>query len=249
MERDRDVYDEVTIDLKEIFYILRKRVLLIVLAALIGGLAAGIISAYFIDHEYSSTSKLYVLTSSTSITSIADVQVGSSLASDYVELIKSRPVVEQVITDLKLDMTYEGMLAKLTVENPPDTRILNISFKHENPYKAKEIVDDFATVSQEKMAEIMKTEEPSIVEKGVVAKKPASPNVKMNILIGLLLGLLASMMYAVVRYMMDDTIKTAEDVEKYLGLNTLTVIPVKNESGKEKTKKLYSRKGKKKHGK
>lgn len=232
MQEEQHYSDEMEIDLKEIFLILRSKILVIIAAALIGAIIAGIFSFFVVEPMYASTSKVYILTQSTSITSLADIQLGSSLTSDYMELIKSRPVVEKVIKNLDLDVEYEQLLGELTVETPADTRILKITIKDHDPRMAMVIADEFASVSRKQISEIMKTDEPSIVETAHLAEHPVSPNKKMNVLIGFLLGAFLSMLAIVVLYLMDDTVKTQDDVEKYLKLNTLAIIPLKE--GEEK---------------
>lgn len=228
---------EYEIDLREIFYIIRRKLAVIILSGVIVGIIAGLISYFALTPMYTSTSKVYILTQSTSITSLADIQMGTSLTSDYMELIKSRPVVDQVIENIELDMEYEGLLRKLSVSNPADTRILKITITDEDPRMAKRIADDFAAVSQKQISEIMKTDEPSIVEKGHVAENPESPNKKLNILIGMLLGLMISTLAVIIKHLTDDTIKTPEDVAMYLELNTLAIIPLREEKGRPKEKK------------
>ena len=238
MHGKRDENGEMVIDLRDIFYLLRKNALIILLAALILGGIAGLISATVLDPKYESTSKIYILTQSTSITSIADIQLGTSLTTDYLELIKSRPVVEQVIKNLKLDVNYDTMLSELVVTNPPDTRILNITVTDTNPYMAKIIANDFATVARKQISEIMKTEEPTVVEEAVVAENPSSPNKLMNTLIGFLLGALLCIFVVILRDILDDTIKSPEDVETYLELNTLASVPLKAGATKQKRKRF-----------
>lgn len=220
MERNRE---EIEIDLREIWGVLKKRALAIVLVALIAALIAGAVSFFVITPQYSSTARLYILTQSTSITSLADIQAGTSLASDYLELIKSRPVVEKVIKDLNLKDSYQEMLDRMTVANPENTRILNITIEDPDAAVAKEIANDFALVSQKQISEIMKTDEPTIAEKAVIAETPTKPDKKKDIAIGFLIGLLGSALFFIIRYITNDSIRSQEDIEKYLGLNTLAV--------------------------
>jgi len=243
MHGKRDENGELVIDLRDIFYLLRKNVLIILLAALIFGGAAGLISVTVLSPQYESTSKIYILTQTTSLTSFADIQLGTSLTTDYLELIKSRPVVEDVIANLKMNVTYEEMLDQLVVTNPADTRILNITVTDNNPYMAKVIANEFATVARKQISEIMKTEEPSVVEEAVVADAPSRPHKMMNTLIGAILGALICTFVVILKDVLDDTIKSPEDVETTLGLNTLASIPLKSGATKEK-RKWFERGGK-----
>jgi len=223
--------ETVEIDLLEILYLLGRRIWSILAAGGIVGLVAGLVTHYGIEEKYSSTSKLYILSTSTSITSLADIQVGTSLTKDYIELVQSRPVVEEVIQNLNLNRTYEEVLKQMTFSNPNDTRILVMTAEDPDPVLAKDIVDEFAKVARTNISTIMKTEEPSVVELGYITNKPVSPNLLKNVIIGVLLGIFIMSAIVVVLYMVDDSVKSSDDIEKYLGLNTLTSIPLLEDEG------------------
>lgn len=230
--------EEVEIDLKDLFYLIKSRLWIIVLSGTIVALAAGLYSNLMITPIYSSKTQLYILSKSTSITSLADIQIGTQLTQDYMVLVKSRPVVNRVIENIHLNMTYEEMVGKISVSNPNNTRILEIKVDYPNAYLAKEIADEFAHVSTEQIAKIMATDKPAIVDEGNLPACPSSPNVKRNALIGGILGALFAAGIIIVLHMMDDTIKDSDDVEKYLGLSTLGLIPMEDgKVGKTKSNK------------
>ena len=182
--------------------------------------------------------------------SLTDLQMGSSLANDYEELIKSRPVVEQVAENLDLDVTYGELLGHLSITNKDNTRIIQIQITYPDPVAAKEIANEFVAVSQKRMSQIMKVDEPTVVEEAIEAKGQSSPNNVKNILIGAVLGLLLSIGYIVIRNILDDTMRTADDIEKFLKLNTLASVPEEggtDNSEKKQKRKLWGvRKGEKK---
>lgn len=229
-------YEEYEIDLLELLLVLRRNIVAIVICAMLGTVLAGVHAFFIATPLYSSTSQVYILTQSTSITSFADIQVGTSLAADYVELIKSRPVVEKVIDDMKMDITYEQMLQKMSVVNKDNTRILKITVTDPDPKLAMKITNDFAKVAKKQISEIMKTDEPNIVEKGIVDNKPVSPNKKKELAMGFMLGLILACAVVTVRYLLDDTIKNDEDVRKYLQMDTIGTIPYIGDTDKEKTR-------------
>lgn len=231
---ENNTKDEVEIDLLEIFFLLKKKLWIILIAGCIFAGATGIFTKYMIQPMYSSTAKLYILTSSTSITSFADIQVGTSLTKDYIQLVQSRPVVEKVIENLNLKRSYKELLKQMSFSNPSDTRILVLTAEDPDPVLAKDIVDQFVEVAKGSISSIMKTDEPSIVELGHIEEKPVSPNFMKNVLIGGLVGIFVAAAIILVRYMIDDTVKTSEDIEKYLGLNTLTAIPLREEEKKSR---------------
>ena len=231
--------DVIEIDLKEIVLLLARHIISIAAVTAAGGLAAGLISIYCLTPMYTSTSQIYILTNQGTVVSLSDLQMGSSLANDYEELIRSRPVVEEVAERLKLDMKYEELLSYLSVANKDNTRIIRITVTYQDPVMAKELADTFAEVSQKRISEIMDLDEPTIVENAVAAEHQSSPNNRRTAIIGAILGMAAAAGIIILRYYLDDTIKTADDVEKYLGLNTLAAVPA--EGGTDNSEKKQKR--------
>ena len=238
--------DEVEIDLLEIFYALKKKILLVLKVALVGGCIAAAYTQFLMTPIYSSTSSILVLSKETTLTSLADLQLGASLTSDYTVLITSTPVMEQVISDLDLDMTAEQLKESVSINNPTDTRILEITVNNTDSKMAKKIVDEIANVSSSFIGDKMEVIPPKIIEVGKIATVRTSPSVKKNAALGFLLGLLACAAIVVVYAVMDDTIKTEEDIEKYLGVSVLAKVPdrkdfinSKNRKSKNKNKKHH----------
>lgn len=228
--------EEIEIDLLEIFYVLLSKIWVIILATALGfGIAAGYTLA-FIEPVYSSTSTLYVMSKSTSITSLTDLQVGSSLTKDYQVFIISRPVVDKVIEELELDMTYEEFVKTVSVENPQDTRFINITVNNHDAYMAKTIVDKLTDVSASRMEEIMETEAPNVADYGHVPEEKTSPSTAKNAVMGALIGFVLSAGVIIVMFLMNDSIHTSEDVEKYIGINTLGIIPLEEGTSKKATR-------------
>ena len=238
--------DEVEIDLLEVFYALKKKILLILVVALAGGCIAAACTQFLMTPIYSSTSSILVLSKETTLTSLADLQLGASLTSDYTVLIESTPVLEQVISNLDLDMKVEELKENVTINNPSDTRILEITVENPDSAMAKTIVDEIANVSSSYIGDKMEVIPPKIIEVGKIATQRTSPSVTKNAVIGFLIGFLACAAIVVVYAVMDDTIKTEEDIEKYLGVSVLAKVPdrkdyvnMKNRKQKNKKKKHH----------
>lgn len=223
---ERNKQEEMEIDLLEIARLLWRKAWIIILCLVAGAGIAGGYTKFLVTPQYTASSMIYVLGESTSITSIADVQVGTELTGDFTTLAKSRPALEGVIDELDLDMNYEELSQIVTIENLTDTHILKISATDPDPEMAKEISNAMAQSTAETIASVMATEKPSIAEKAITPKAPSSPNFLKNLMMGGLLGAILAIAVIVVRFLMDDTIKTEEDVKKYLGLNTLASLPV-----------------------
>lgn len=225
MEKKFEDDDEIEIDLLELFYALRHRWWAILLALVIGAGAAGVYTKKLIAPHYQSTSMVYVLSKETTLASLADLQIGSQLTKDYSVIIKSRPVLQEVIDKQNLDLTTDELGKMITIDNPSDTRILSITVEDIEPMRAKAIVDEVTKSASNYIGDIMEMVPPKVIEDGVVAVKPSSPSVKKNAAVGglglavLVCGLIC------LKTVLDDTIKSEEDVEKYLGLSVLAVIP------------------------
>ena len=236
--------DEIEIDLKELYYVVKKKLWIILLSGLIGALGVGLFTAMVMKPVYTSSTMLYIVNKSTTLTSLTDLQLGTQLTKDYKVLVTSRPVTAQVIENLDLNMDHEQLVTKVKIDNPADTRILTISVEDTDPYMAKSIADEIATVASARMAEIMDSAPPNIVEEGNLPQHKTKPSISKNTLLGGLAGVVFAGAVILVLFIMNDSIKTPEDVEKYLGLNTLAAIPLfeEDDMGK-KTKKKGRRKG------
>ncbi len=228
------------IDLIELLYWLIDHWKQIAIVSIACAAIAALYTFFLVTPEYQATAKLYVVNSKDSAINLSDLQIGSFLTSDYQEVFKTWEVHENVLTNLKLDYTYKELEAMLSIKNPTNTRILNISVTDSNPYEATLIANEYAMVTRQYISDKMATESPSILSRALEPTEPISPNKTMNILLGLLVGLLLSAGFFVVRFVLDDKVKTAEDLRKYAGMETLAVI---HEMESEKPHGVKKRKG------
>lgn len=240
MGTDRD--EEMEIDLQQLFFLLRRRIWVILLAVLIGASAAMLYTTNLIEPVYTSSTMIYILNKTNSITSLSDLQLGTQLTKDYKVLVTSRPVLNQVIENLGLDGSYQQLKSRISVNNPADTRILTISVNDADPHIARSIADEMANVSVGRIAEIMDSTPPKIVEDASLPTAPTSPSVKKNTALGgLAAGALAAGVITLL-YLLNDRIQTTADIERYLGINSLGVIPCFEDNEKGKRNNLFKRK-------
>lgn len=230
--------EEMEIDLLEIANVLLRKLWVLVLCLILGAAAAFGGTKLLITPQYTATSMIYILSESTSITSLTDLQLGTSLTGDFIALSKSRPVVEQVIKKLDLDTDYGTMVNNIVIENPADTHLLKISATNPDPELAAEISNAMAEAVKEQIAEVMNTDKPNTVENAIVPGAPSSPNVKKNTVMGGMLGAMAAAAVIILLYMLDDTIKNEDDVKKYLQMNTLAAIPLEKKRRERKSRRL-----------
>lgn len=244
MNREID-NEELTIDLVELFMVLWSKIHIIVLSGILVALLAFVGTKLFITPTYTSVTKVYVLMRQDGNASVtySDLQTSTQFMKDYMELVKSRPVLEQVIAVLNLDKSVNELGDMISVATTQtDTRILSISVESEDPKEAKEIADAVRESAGIQITEIMDADAVNTVEDGNLPKTPSAPNTLKNTALGGILGIIIAMGIIVLIFILDDTIKTPDDVEKYLGLTVLTSIPIQEGSGKPKKAKGTSAK-------
>lgn len=238
-KQTRNDNDEVEIDLLELLLAMKKKIWAIIAAAVVCGGIAGIYTKMLITPQYKSTAMMYILSKETTLTSLADLQIGSQLTVDYQVILGSRPVISSVISENQLDLTYEQLNSKITTDNPTGTRILTVTVTDPDPVLAKTLADSIASTASNYIGDIMEMVPPKIIEKGTIAERPSSPNNKRNILMGVLIGVVAACGVISVGVLMNDTIRTEADVDKYLGLTVLASIPDWEEAKESKKYASY----------
>lgn len=239
MEKHYDVDEEIEIDLKELFFELLNNWMMIAISTVLVAVIAFCISKFIMVPQYESTSELYVLSKSSAITELVDLQMGTNLTNDYIVVVKGRPVLEQVIANLELDETYGSLKSKVAINNPSNSRILQITVTDESPERAKAIADEVADVASSFIAEKMKQDAPTVLQYGYTDGQQVSPNVLMNTVLGGAIGAFLAVAIVIISYLMNDTIMTADDIERKLGLNVLGTLPFDEieYDGKKKSKK------------
>lgn len=240
--------DEIEIDLLEVLSNLKRKLWLVLTVTLLCGSIAGVFAGVVMDPVYTSTSKMLVLTKETTLSSLADLQMGSQLAQDYRILIESRPVLEKVLEKCGLDdiMEYEQLREKMTIENLNNSRILSISIKDNDPEQAKLLVNTIANASSDYIAASMEITPPKVIENGEIPTEKSSPSVMKFILVGTLIGLAVMAGAVTVQTILNDTIQSEEDIQKYLDVSALAVVPDKALEGRNAGKGAKTKKRKKK---
>ena len=230
--------DEIEIDLLEVFHILISRIWLILSDGVFLALVCFAVSKFILTPTYKSTTKIYILNKSESQSvTYSDVQMGTQLTKDYAELISSRYVLEEVIQILSLEEDYDELRGMVSVDTPADTRIVSITVENTDPVQAMNIANCIREAASNHIQNVMDIEAVNVVETANMPMEKASPSVSMWTLAGGAIGVFLLCVIILIQYLLDDTIKSSEDVEKYLGLSTLALIPVMEEGNGKKKKK------------
>ena len=209
--------DEETIDLLELFYALLSKWKLLAAATVACALIAAIGVLFFVTPKYQASSTIYVISQKDSDINISDLQIGTALTDDYIQVFHMWEVQEKVISNLDLPYTYSQLDKMLSVTNASNTRMVEITVTSESAQEAADIANEYVTVATDKI---------SIMSTALVPTEPVSPNKTKSILLGALLGFVVSAGVVVVMTLLDDTYKTTEDIKKYTGLVTMAVIPL-----------------------
>ena len=233
------------IDLLELLRTYLKYWWMIVVAALCCGVIGYSYSRFMITPTFESTSVMFILSKETTLTSLADLQIGSQLTQDYKEVVTSRPVLQDVIAKQQLNVDYKRLKSNISIANPSNTRILKITVKDTDPARAKAVADCVAETAAEYIADIMEMIPPKIIETGEIPEKKSAPSNGKNAAMAALIGAVLVMGMLTVNMLLDDSIKDEEDVKKYLGLSVLASIPLRE--GTEQEKKEIKKKTAKMH--
>lgn len=237
--------DTVEINLWEIALYLFHWLWLLAVAGLVAGAIAFSYSAFILTPMYTSTTKVYILSKQGNDDKMtySDTQLANNITKDFKEMIKSRTVVETVIRDLNLSESYGSLSGRISVSNATDTRVVGISVKDADPKKAQMLANSIRDVAGEHIREVMDLEAVNVVDEANLPESPSEPSKKKYTLIGFLIGVVASAAVLILRFYLDDSIKSSDDIEKYLGLSTLASIPVfESEEDAKRKKKKKSRK-------
>lgn len=227
MKQNQQRNDELEIDLREIVLVLWHWAPAIILTGVMLALLVVIGNKLFVTPEYRSSTSMYILAkqSATTLTN-NDLQTSSLLTNDYSELIKGRTVAESVIAQLDLNITYDQLLEKVSVTVPIDTRILTISVTDTDPYLVKELANTIRDSAAQHIQNVMEVETVNVVDRADIPNSPIGPNIMRNGIMGGILGCILAIGVILVRYLINDTIKTPDDAERYLQLSILGQIPL-----------------------
>ena len=220
---------EETIDLREYFEIIKKRFWIIAVLVLVFSLVTGLINFFVLKPVYQANSSLIVNTETNGSNNIItgdQFNVTEKLAVTYGEIIKSRLVLGTVIENLRLSDRYEDLVKKVTVSPVKDTQIININVQDTNPKKARDIANEIPGVfKHEARNSIDKSNSIQVIDKAILPQKPIKPNKIMNIIISTVIGVMSGLFIAFLLEYLDNKLKTPQDIERYLDIKILGVVP------------------------
>lgn len=229
---ESDDYD--TIDLLEVFAIVRQHILIVILATVIAAVAGFSVSRFLLVPQYEASALMIVNTRQDTTANVTSDQINSAtkLVSTYSIIIKSDTVLQQVINNLGLSLTYSELQERVTVSAVDDTQVMKITVRSDNIEWARQVCEQITQIAPDVILESVEAGSVKLISQASANPDPVSPNVKRNTALAAMLGLALSLGVIILREMLDNKIKTEEDVRKYLDMPVIGVIPDYEMGGK-----------------
>lgn len=217
------------VNFKELLEIIIKKWWLILLLTVIGFGSAYIYTVKYVTPVYEANTVLYIGQEGGSLGSI-DVSLGqlnanSQLLVDYKQIASTRLVINEVIKNLGLNISYDEFKDNVIIESVLDSRLFTVGFRNSDPQIAKQIADELAKQLTVAVLQIVGVENIRILDQALVPQAPISPNVLLNAVIGGLLGFFISLFVIILMFLINDTIRNDEDIENLIGVAVLGDIP------------------------
>ncbi|MCH4890312.1 capsular biosynthesis protein [Acidaminobacter sp. JC074] len=217
------------IELRDLYYMIVKRIWLIVLITVLSVVASGLVSMFLLTPEYETFTTLMLgkpadYNSEESYT-YQDVLTNQKLIGTYGEIAKSRVVLNEVKSELNLDLKTSELSEMISVTLLKNTEIIKVTVRDVSPERAADIANSVAKTFMKNVSDIMQINNVQVIDSAEVPVNPVSPRVKMNIAIAGVLGVMVSVFIIFIMEAFDNTIKIPEDVDRYLELPVIGMIP------------------------
>ena len=218
-----------TIDLREILLLLKKHLLELIAVAVLFAVAGYLLSTFVMTPKYEASATMIVNSreDSTTQTTITSDQINSAtkLVDTYSVILTSDTVLDKTIADLGLDMDYEELLDKVTVESVNSTQVMKISVVDADPQLAQQIVASIVDQAPDIIIQTVKAGSVEVISQPKVGADPVSPKKARNTAIAGALGLMLGLGVVFLRTVLNNKFMNETDISKKLGLTVLGVIP------------------------
>ena len=222
---EKIIQQEDTIDLVELFWVLVNHWKIILLTMLITAMLAGVYYLVGVKPSYQADASIFI-TNNESVITVSDLQLSSELTEDYAKIIKSRNVLKQVIKELDLNLDYRELSKLVSVTNPDNSHIITITVTCGDVELCRDIANSLMNIGLDRIYQVVGSSEPTVIDYSEAeAVDEITPALTKYLASGLLLGLIAACGLICVRYMTDTTLKTEDDLKRYLDIPVLSVVP------------------------
>lgn len=223
------------IDLTEILSAVRQHLLELIFVTLVAALVGFTASKFLMNPKYDSSALMIVNTRQDVNANVTSDQINSAtkLVSTYSIIIKSDTVLQQVIDNLGLNLTYAKLNERVTVAAVDDTQVMKITVQSDSPEWARQVCEQIITVAPDVIKEAVEAGSVKVISNPSLATEPVSPNIMKNTMLAAAVGFVLVIGIIVLQVLLDNKINTEEDVTKYLDMTVLGVIPQYDQGGKK----------------
>jgi capsular polysaccharide biosynthesis protein len=217
-----------SLDIREILFVLKKHLKFIIVLSIVCGIMGLMVSKFLLKPEYQADATLIVNAEQTqqSTTMTYDqVTTAQDLVNTYAVILTSDTILNQVISNLQLNTTPAKLNNEISVTGVNDTQVIDISVKDHNPQVAAYIANEITKIAPNFIIKTVKAGSVEIISPAKINDNPVSPNIPLNSVISLIAGLIISVCISFLIQMLDNSFASEEDIQKYLGLTVLGVIP------------------------
>lgn len=228
MNENQMINDEMEIDLGELIKILKKNILMVIVASLLCATIGLMISVFLINKKYSSEATIYITPKVTEQGTIDynSIQTNSRMVNNYMEILKGETILAKVADQVGME-SYEDVFDTLTISNPENTELISVSSETTDPELSQQIVSLVISTFTEDMMGILNLNNVTIINDAKVNEDPVSPSVPRYTILGLAVGLVISCGYVFITFLFDKRLRTREEAENFLGVPVLATVPLK----------------------
>ena len=228
MNENQMINDEMEIDLGELIKILKKNILMVIVASLLCATIGLMISVFLINKKYSSEATIYITPKVTEQGTIDynSIQTNSRMVNNYMEILKGETILAKVADQVGME-SYEDVFDTLTISNPENTELISVSSETTDPELSQQIVSLVISTFTEDMMDILNLNNVTIINDAKVNENPVSPSVPKYTILGLAVGLVISCGYVFITFLFDKRLRTREEAENFLGVPVLATVPLK----------------------
>ena len=166
-----------------------------------------------------------------------DILLNQKLVETYSKIIKSKLVLEQVISETGVTYTAEELSENVSVEAYENTEMLKISVTDQDPELAASIANSIAQVFSGEIAKIYQINNISVVDVAVTPEEVSNNTLKRDLLIALFIGIFGTIGVVFVVYYFDDTVKLTDNLEEEIGMPVVAKV-FKSDVGSKNNRKV-----------
>ena len=218
---------EKSISMQELFVLLKRYLVLIIVAGLIGGIAAYCVCSFFVDPVYEADAKMIVNSRQEQTGSVTNDQITSAqkLVDTYAIIIRSRRVLEPVRDALQLSISVESLANMITVTSVNDTQVMQIAVRSKDPVLAQQIVDQIVSICPAIIVDAVEAGSVKTIEPVYLQKNPISPKTNLYTVIAAFISMVVVVVVVIICFVLDNTYKSETMLRNDLELPVLGVIP------------------------